>query len=242
MVNLNNSQRPKIWDEYEIKSRYLPCLVSVMPLSHFLIGILGITFFNHLIADSSWLLVVANISFPLVMVLCLIQIQVVFSKNVIETAIFGQNGIRFPTTEMLLLTSGIISQEKKVLIRNKLSKSFDVVFPTKDDEIANPENSRMLARDAVAFIRKKVGKGIMTYQYNIRYGFVRNLIGGIIWAIPGYFGCVVLYAINKNWTGMIFFAIILLGYLLLFILRKRILSSIALSYADSLSNEYLSLE
>jgi hypothetical protein len=142
---------------------------------------------------------------------------------------------------MLLLTGGIISQEKKVLIRNGLSKSFGIVFPSKDDETTNPENSRMVARDAIAFIREKVGKGIMTHQYNIRYGFFRNLIGGVIWAIPGSAGCVVLYAINKNWTAMIFFVMAILAYLLFFIFRKSILSSIAFSYADSLLSEYLSL-
>lgn len=242
MANIGNEQKPKIWDEYEIKARYLPCLVSIIPLSHSLIGFLGAAFFSHLTAESNWLLVVSNISFPLIMVLCLMQIQVVFSKTVIETNVFGQNGVRFPTTEMLLLTGGIISQEKKLLIRDNLSKSFGINFPMKDDETANQENSRMLARDAVAFIRKKVGKGIMTHQYNIRYGFFRNLIGGSIWAIPGSVGCTILYAINNNWADMAFFAMILLAYLLLLVLRKRILSSIAFSYADSLLIEYLSLE
>jgi hypothetical protein len=238
---INNSPMPKTWDEYEVKARYLPCLVAVIPLSHFLIGVLGNTFFNNLIADTNWFLIISNIGFPLVMVLCLIQIQVVFSKNVIESGIFGQNGIHFPTTDMLLLTGEIISQEQKVLIRNDLSKSFGIAFPSKDDEITNPDNSRMLARDTVAFIRKKVGKGIMTYQYNIRYGFFGNLIGGIIWAMPGSIGCALLYAANKNWTGMIFFVMVILAYLLFFIFRKRILSSVALSYADSLLSEYLSL-
>jgi hypothetical protein len=242
IVNANSSQRPKIWDEYEIKSRYLPCMVSVIPLSHFLISVLGNTFFNQLIADANWLLVVSSIGLPLIMALCLIQIQVTFSKIVIEASIFGENDLHFPTTDMLLLTGGKISQEQKVLIRDKLSKSFGIVFRTKEDEIADSENSRLLARDAVALIRKKVGKGIMTHQYNIRYGFFRNLIGGIIWAIPGSAGCIVLYAINRNWPGMIFFVMIIFVYLLFVILRKQILSSVALSYAQSLLNEYLSLK
>lgn len=241
MANIDNSQRPKIWDEYEIKARYLPCLVAVIPLSHFLVSVLGNTFFTRLIADSNWLLVFSNVGFPLVMMLWLIQIQVVFSKNIIESGIFGQNGLHFPTTDMLLLSEGIISQEQKALIRNGLSKSSGIVFPSKGEETTNPDNSRMLARDAVALIRKKVGKGIMTYQYNMRYGFLRNFIGGVIWAIPGSVGCVVLYAINKYWTGVIFFTIIIVVYMLFFVFRKRILSSVALSYADSLVNEYLSL-
>jgi hypothetical protein len=80
MVSINKKS-PKIWDEYEVKARYLPCLVSVIPLSHFLISVLGNTFFNNLISDSNWLLLVSNMEFPLVMVLCLIQSQITFFKK-----------------------------------------------------------------------------------------------------------------------------------------------------------------
>jgi hypothetical protein len=234
--------RPKFWDEYEIKARYLPCLISVIPLSHFLIRVLDTNFLGKLLENSAWLLVISNVGFPLIFVLCLMQIQVVFAKDVIEKIVFGQGGIHFSTTDMLLLSGGLISQEKKDLIRQKVSTIFPVVFPTKDAEVSNLDNARMCARDAVELIRKKVGKGIMTYQYNIRYGFMRNLIGGIIWAVPGSIGCVVLYAINKNWGPMLFFTTVICIYLIFFFCKKRILSNIALSYANTLLSEYLALE
>jgi hypothetical protein len=235
-------KRPKSWDEYEIKARYLPCLISVVPISHFFVNQLGNKFFFSLIQDSNWLLYLSHISIPLVLGLCLVQVQVTLSKIFIEDRIFGTNGLHFPTTDMLLLSGGKISMEKKALLRDKLSKSFGFNFPTADAETKDMENSRLLARDAVSMIRKEVGKGVMTHQYNIRYGFFRNLIGGVLWAIPGSIGCITIYAKSKNWPAMVFFALIACGYLSLYLFRKTLLTSIANSYASSLTNDYLSLE
>jgi hypothetical protein len=241
MVNINNP-RPKFWDEYEVKARYLPCLVSVIPLSHFFISLLGQDFFHKIFSESSWLFVVSNISLPLVLVLCLIQVQTTFSKHFIEERVFGRGGENFPTTNMLLFEDDAISQERKAAIHNKLAKYFNLTLPVLKDEKENEKNARMQAREAASYIRKKVGKGVMTYQYNIRYGFFRNLIGGSIWVIPGCIGCAVLYGINKEWIFVWFFSFIALLFLMLLFLKKRILASVAFSYADSLFNDFLALD
>ena len=40
-------------------------------------------------------------------------------KHWIEVSVFGKNGERFPTTDMLLFSGGIISREKKEQIRTQ---------------------------------------------------------------------------------------------------------------------------
>jgi hypothetical protein len=101
------------------------------------------------------------------------------------------------------------------------------------------DEAKRLARDAVGFIRRNVGKGIMTYQYNIRYGFMRNLIGGALWGAAGSIGCAVWYLLQNNWQASILFTICSMTFVFLFLLRKRVLHKFAHQYAEILFNEYM---
>jgi hypothetical protein len=72
----------------------------------------------------------------------------------------------------------------------------------------------------------------MTINYNIRYGFFRNLIAGVIWSTIGSIGCSIIYGIKNDWKTMSFFIAYLLIYLTLFTFRKNILEKLAFSYAE----------
>jgi hypothetical protein len=113
----------KSWDEYEIKARYIPTLLSVIPLVHFLILFIGGAFWKELIGNIGWMLVVANLSLSLIIMLALVQVQCSFAKHFIEESIFGKGGERFPSTDMLLYDGGLISIERKELVR-KNGKTF----------------------------------------------------------------------------------------------------------------------
>lgn len=229
----------KWWDEYEIKARYLPTFLSIIPLVHFMILFIDQTFWRELVSNISWMLVFANLSLSLIVMLALVQFQCSFAKHFIEEPIFGRGGGRFPTTDMLLYNGGLISLERKELIRTKISNHFKCKFSTESEEKNNPSNARLQAREAVGHVRIFVGKGIITIYYNIRYGFFRNLIAGVIWSTIGSIGCSVLYAIRNDWKVMSFFIIYLLVFLTLFIFRKIILERLAFTYADTLFNEFL---
>ncbi len=229
---------PKSWDEYEIKARYIPCFIAAVPPVHFLIQLLGPSFWETIARNVGWMLV-TNISLSLIVMLALIQLQCGIAKGWIEESVFGKGGERFPTTDMLLLTEGYLSRESKIRIRERITKMFHVNFLSIDSEKEDPVEARLIAREAVGFVRKYVGKGVMTHQYNIRYGFMRNLIGGFIWVITGSLGCSVIYGINKNWAALAFFTAIALGFLILLFLKKSILNKFAFAYADTLFNEFL---
>jgi hypothetical protein len=231
--------KPKSWDEYEIKARYIPCLITPIPLSHFLILFLGKTFWETLASEAGWILVVSNISMPLVAVIALIHLQCNIGKQWIEESVFGQGGASFPTTDMLLLHGGMISSDAKSRIRSKATQLFGITFPDQTQEAAAPEEARLVAREAIGQIRRYVGKGAMTHQYNIRYGFMRNLIGGFFWAITGSTGCATIYGLSKNWAAASLFAVLAALFLLLYFLKKRILKNLAYTYADSLLTEFI---
>ena len=97
----------------------------------------------------------------------------------------------------------------------------------------------MQARDAVGYVRTAVGNGGMAFQYNIRYGFFRNFIGGVIWSVVGSLGCSIIYGIENNWKPMSLFIVFFIIHLLAFIFKKQILEKIAFTYADYLFNDFL---
>ncbi len=234
-------KKPKWWDEYEIKARYIPTFVSVIPLVHFLLLFLGDKFWSDIISDIDWMLVVANLGMSLLLVLFLVQVQCGFAKHWIEEPVFGQGGKFFPTTDMLLLKGGYFSLSKKNEIREKVSNSTKHNFATLDEENQNPENARLQAREAIGIVKRSVGRGNKTFSYNVRYGFFRNLTGGILWSFVGSIGCSVLYFKNKNFKAMSLFITIALVYTTLFLFKKQVLNKFAYSYADTLFSEYLNI-
>ncbi len=229
----------KFWDEYEIKARYLPTFLSVVPLVHFLTLFLGEVFWKELIGNIGWMLVVTNLGLSLLVMLTLVQIQCGFSKHWVEESVFGKGGERFPTTDMLLYNGGLISFERKEQIHSEITKQFSSTLSSRAEEKNNPDNARLQAREAVGHVRGTVGKGAMILQYNIRYGFFRNLIGGVIWSTVGSIGCSIIYGINNNWKTMSFFIVFFVIHLTMFLFKKAILEKFAFSYADALFNEFL---
>ena len=233
--------KTKWLDEYEIKARYIPTFLSVIPIVHFSILFIGGAFWNELVKNISWMLVFANLSLSLVVMLALVQIQCSLGKIWIEESIFGKGGEQFPTTNMLLYGGGMISKERKEQLRRKISKSSGTIFSTQDEERDDPANARLQAREAVGHVRTKVGHGVMTIQYNIRYGFFRNMIAGVVWSTIGSLGCSVLYFIDSKWKPMSLFITYFLIFAALYLLKRSILGKLAFSYADTLFTEFSSL-
>jgi len=228
----------KAWDEYEIKARYIPCFVAAVVPVHFCIQFLGESFWKTMVTNIGWL-VVANVSLSLVVTLALIQLQCGIAKHWIEEGIFGKGGINFPTTTILLFQDSFLSRSMKVAVREKIAKDFNFQLMDASQEKIDIDEARRLAREAVGFIRRYVDKGIMTYQYNIRYGFMRNLIGGALWGLAGSAGCTIWYGLHKNWQAVALFTVCTILFALLFLFRKRVLERFAYQYAETLLNEYI---
>ena len=114
---------PKIWDEYEIRARYVPCFITAVPLVHFLIQLLGPTFWETIANNMGWMLV-TNIGLSLIVTLAIIQLQCGIAKHWIEESIFGQTSINFPTSTILLFNNNFLSHITKKSIREKINKDF----------------------------------------------------------------------------------------------------------------------
>jgi len=235
---MQNMEKIKAWDEYEIKARYIPCLLATIFPAHFCILFLGESFWNTFLKDVTWL-VVANVSLSLAATLALIQFQCGIAKHWVEESVFGKAGINFPTTTILLYQDSFLSKSMKDTIRKKIENDFNFKLMDAVQEKADTEEAKKLVREANGFIRRLVGKGVMLYQYNIRYGFIRNLIGGALWGSLGSLGCAILYGLQKSWHVMAFFTAFSLLFASLILLKKKILEKFAYQYAETLINEYM---
>jgi hypothetical protein len=234
-------KNPNVWDEYEIKARYIPCFLAAVPLVHFLIQFLGESFWTTVASNIGWL-ILTNISLSLIVMLALIQLQCGIAKYWVEESVFGKGGINFPTTNLLLFKNHVLSRGMKVTIREKIINDFNFKLMYEVQESDDAEEARRLVREAVGFIRGYVGKGVMTHQYNIRYGFMRNLIGGALWACAGSIGSGVMYGLQKNWEPMALFVGSTLAFFSILIFKKQILSKFAHQYAETLFGEYLTMK
>ena len=226
-------------DEYEIKARYIPTFICMFPFSNFLFSFLGDKFFVEFANSSSWMFI-GDFGVSFILMIALMQIQCSIGKHLIEESVFGKGGINFVTTKMLLYSGGMLSEDRKNQIRDKILKDTGVLLSSKGEEESDFSNAQLKAREAVNVIRNIVGKGSKTIKYNIRYGFFRNLVGGSFFVFLGSLACIV-FNINKNWNISIFFGIYFVLFIFLFAMKRKILETLAYSYADRLFSEYLIL-
>lgn len=223
-------------DSYEVIARYIPAIISVIPLSHILLVLLTKDFLLSLSGSVDWMLV-ANISMPIVFGIAVVQFQTTFSKMVIEERVFGKNGINFPTTLLLLYSDDQYSDQKKDELRKKIKNEYNVDLLDKNSESANPQEAKLRCREVVSQIRRSVAGAGMVGSYNIRYGFMRNFIGGVIWVF-GSVANAIYYAVLKDVTLSLFFSIWTIVVIGLFLLKRTILEKVAFSYADALMTEF----
>jgi hypothetical protein len=230
----------KAFDEYEIKARYVPTFICMVPLSNFLVVFLGRMFFENLVNNIAWMLI-ANLSVSLIIMLAVMQVQCTIAKYVFEEHIFGKGGLGFHTTNMLLYTKGLLSKDRKNQIREKLLVKTGIRLSTEDEEKADIAEAQLQAREAVNAIRNIVGKGSFTITYNIRYGFLRNLIGGSFFVLLGSVFCMGYYFYFHEFKSLIFFTVYFVVFAILIIFAKNILEKPAHSYADRHFSEFLSI-
>ncbi len=87
-------------------------------------------------------------------------------------------GKRLPTTEFLLWKNREFSDERKVLIRDAIKSDFHLELLSREEEQKDEDKARQLIKEAVDEIRPRVNDGVRLLEYNIRFGFARNLSAG----------------------------------------------------------------
>ena len=105
------------------------------------------------------------------------------SKLLFQFPLFKEDETHMPTTDFLMWSSDY-SDEMKRAIRNKVKKDFNYTMPSKEDERKDENAARKNIAAIVGSMRNKAresGDAVYT-QANYRYGYNRNLLGGLVWS------------------------------------------------------------
>ncbi|MFH1883491.1 MAG: hypothetical protein ABIL62_12365 [Planctomycetota bacterium] len=222
---------------YEIKARYVPAIIAALPiiiLSGFVKEEIWISMFHN----ARWFLFVENFSMSVIAVLLLIHVQRGIAKHLFEEKIFD-SGKNFPASRMLLFSDDYLSEMMKVKVREKIKKDFAITLCTQSEEQENLDEAKKSLRDAVALVRKQVGDGDKTLQYNIHYGFSRNLIGGSVLAVPYALFCAIYAGFQGIKPVCIASSFMLFFFVAVLFLSKSIMVHYGNTYAECLLTEFL---
>ena len=164
----------------------------------------------------------------------------VISKLLFQFPLFKEDETQMPTTDLLMWSSDY-PDEKKKAIRKKVKKDFNYSMPNKEDELKDETAARKTIAAIVSSMRIKAREsGDMVYcQANYRYGFNRNLLGGLVLA---FLITILLMVLNSfimvicnSWFIMALVLIVLWWMLEFFVFYKYS----ARNYARQLLDTYL---
>lgn len=218
-----------LFNEYTIKARFFPAIISVLPLvvlKHF--------FINHYFSLSLGRVVFDDVSVIIILIYLLAQINRFVSKT------FFENKNAFPSVQMLLPSNGRLSEEYRKNLVRKIKNDFDLTLPSLSDENKDPVSAKTKVKEIVRSIVHKVKDGRLLLQFNIEYGFVRNLVGGsTVAAVVSLLNIALFWFAFPNKTLLITCAILFVAYFVPIIFSKRILNHYSNEYAEMLIREYL---
>jgi len=219
----------KLFNEYNIKARVFPAIISVVPFS-----ILKYFFIDKYFNIPLNQIIFGDISLAIVLIYLLTQLDRFVSKTFFETK------SDFPTDRILMPSGKEISDEYRKNITDKIKQDFNLSLPNLSDENSDIENTKIRIREIVRAIITKVRKGNLSLQHNFEYGFVRNLIGGCtIASIVSILNIFLFKVVFPNQKIFITSIIILFIYLIPVIFSRVIVRQYDEEYAHVLFREYL---
>jgi hypothetical protein len=227
------------FNAYTIYARFFPCIISALPL-------LVLWFFlsdNIKLKElGTYLLSLkfyGGITLSIVFLYFYAQVLRITSK-IIEEKLF-HNKAGFPTTYFMTYADNTFSKSYKDKYRQLVKKQFDLDLLNETEEAADITEARKRLNEATQSIRLEIKKGYLVLEQNIWYGFMRNLIGGMIYSIIFCIMNIIVGSIwYKNPILIISSVILLVIYVIVFLLRKQILIQNAEAYANQLIAEFMS--
>lgn len=221
------------FDKYNREARIYPTVLGALPLYIF-----GVLLAQSLPNFNFYLKLALGFLIPSVVVYVLSDIVRNLGKN-LESKIFNNETI-FPTTELLLHSNTSLSKEKKDKIYKKIDNDFSITLSNKSEEDNDIQNSRKKIKEAVGQIRQALGNERLLLQYNIRYGFWRNLCA--ISPFSLFLCLLVAFIVLLTFSNLVYVAILVAIsplYLILWIFNKQILVHFGYQYAEQFYLEFL---
>lgn len=104
------------------------------------------------------------------------------SKMIFQFPLFKEDETRMPTTELLLWKNKLLSHSLIEQVHHKLQAQYDYLMLDEQQENAEEQEARRNIVGAVGIMKEATRGNKMLLQSNYRYGYQRNLLGGLVWS------------------------------------------------------------
>lgn len=167
----------------------------------------------------------------------------IMSQLLFQFPLFKEDETKMPTTDYLMWSSDY-SDEMKKAIRRKVKQDFNYIMPTRNEEQLDEKAARMNIAAIVGSVRNMArDSGDVVYtQANYRYGYNRNLLGGLVLS---FFITVLLMVLNlfMNSICCIWFVAALVIIILWLLIEYFVFYKYsARNYARQLFETYLAIK
>ncbi len=223
---------------YELIARYLPAILTAIPL-------IVLSFYVMQREESSGLIsYLLSLKFlghlSMAFVLLYFYAQIIRSTSKYFENKYFRNAQGFPTTYLMLYSNSQYSEVFKDAFRRHVKDRLGFVLCTKEEELQNGIEAIRRLNEVTKQIILAVGEGVLVGKHNQWYGFFRNLIGGSIY---GSFFCIIDVIISRTaFQSNTFTAVSLclfVVYSMLILARKPLLIQHAEAYARQLLAEFM---
>lgn len=223
---------------YYIRARMFPAMLTAIPvviLYYFLLGTKLTELVNYVLA----LPIILHLTIGCALVYAMTLVNRFLGKEIFQ-AVFFKNEMDMPTTNYLLYSNTTLGLNMQRMIRQRIQTDFSILLLSEAEVNSNPEEARKQIVFAVSQIRNKTRDNKLLLQHNYEYGFIRNFLGGSIFAL---IACLVnLYIFKYRIPNPYAFnvsIILAVGYLLFVLCSKWLIHRHARAYARVLFEQYL---
>lgn len=232
-------------DEYSVKARFVPAILTAMPLGF----LIAYPFSEYVLLLKDGFEIVAQCSFyasltasVFIVTIFVWAFIVRLTAKFIESKVF-KDELSFPTTKLLMWSDAYYTNDIKRKIHRRIKSDFDVQLSNEREEEANQDEAAIKIARVVARIRDKVRDGRIVLQYNIHYGAVRNLTAGSIFSLVASSLLVLMGYSNQSMHSAMDVGIFLsLLYAIVLATAKFTWPFLGKLYAKTLIDEYMSRE
>lgn len=104
------------------------------------------------------------------------------SKMIFQFPMFKEDETRMPTTELLLWKNKLLSRSLIEQVHHKLQAQYDFLMLDAQQENADEQEARRNIVGAVGIMKEATRGNKILLQCNYRYGYQRNMLGGLVWS------------------------------------------------------------
>ena len=109
------------------------------------------------------------------------------SKILFQFSLFKEDETKMPTTEFLLWKNKFMAHEQISKVHSILLEKYGYAMLDEEHEAADEHEARLNIVGAVGIMRKATRDDKILLQCNYRYGFQRNMLGGVVWSFFAIF-------------------------------------------------------